>query len=156
VPARFTMGEIARMAEEIERNGLDFYTNFAEIAADSRLRTLCERLAIEEGGHRTVFAAIFAQEPHEEAATFPGDGDALIRTIARESVFAPMSGAQVDALSSGGTPAFLEFALSKEHAAIELFSALKPGLSRRAARLVERIIVQEREHVRLLEALRSE
>lgn len=152
---RFTMSEIARVAEEIERSGQAFYLRFAELAEDERLRALCQELAAAEEGHRMVFASIFARETAEGSASFPGDAEALVRTIAQESVFTFMEDAAIADLASAGTEAFLDFASDKERAAIDLFRALRPHLSRRASSLVDEIIEQEFGHLRMLQELRA-
>jgi len=155
VAKRYTMGEVARIAEEVERNGYAFYSRFAESARDPQLRELCRELAHAEGEHQATFAAIFTNEPDEEAEAFPGDGEALIRSIVREYVFTQADEKEFEALSLASTDEFIDFAIGKERAAIELFEGIRAQLSRRASRLVGEIIEQERDHVRMLKSVRS-
>jgi rubrerythrin len=149
------MGEVARIAEEVERNGHAFYTRFASTAADPLLRALCEELAAAEEAHRALFAGMFADEPVEETEAFPGDAEALVRTIVREFVFTKSDEDGAHDMAFASRNEFLDFAISKELAAIDLFDGIKRQLSRRAARLVNDVIDEERTHIRMLEALRE-
>lgn len=152
---RYTMGEVARIAEEVERNGHAFYTRFASTTTDPLLSGLCEELAAAEAVHRALFAGMFAGEPSEETEAFPGDADALVRTIVREFVFTKADDEGAAALAFANRNEFIDFAISKELAAIDLFDGIKRQLSRRAGRVVSEVIEEERSHILMLEALRE-
>ena len=76
----FNADEALGMAEQIERNGRQFYLRAAEIAQEGDVNKLLVDLAEWEQGHEALFAAMRADLTDEEkrAATFDPDGEAAL------------------------------------------------------------------------------
>ena len=64
----FNADEVLAMAEQIERNGRDFYRAAAVIAPDEDSMKLLAELARWEEGHESVFIKMRADLPDEQRA----------------------------------------------------------------------------------------
>ncbi len=71
----YNIDEILAMAEEIERNGAEYYARAAEITAGEEKKAKLEKLAEMERNHEQIFAEMRASQP-EERASFDPDGEA--------------------------------------------------------------------------------
>jgi len=61
----FNSNEILKMAEQIERNGYQFYTAAAENVSDPRAKEFLLKLADMESQHEVYFASIYILRPLE-------------------------------------------------------------------------------------------
>ncbi|MEA3238680.1 MAG: ferritin family protein [Candidatus Bipolaricaulota bacterium] len=71
----YNIDEILAMAEEIERNGAEYYHRAAEITTDVDKRRRLEDLAEMERNHERIFAEMRASQP-EKRKSFDSDGEA--------------------------------------------------------------------------------
>ena len=72
---KYNIDEILAMAEEIERNGADYYTRAAQMTTDERKRCRLEDLAQMERNHERIFSEMRASQPAVRAS-FDPDGEA--------------------------------------------------------------------------------
>jgi len=72
---KYNIDEILAMAEEIERNGAEYYTRAAWMTTDERKRCRLEDLAQMERNHERTFAEMRASQPTVRAS-FDPDGEA--------------------------------------------------------------------------------
>ena len=70
----YNVDEILAMAEEIERNGVEYYARAARMTTDEQKRRRLEDLAQMERNHERIFAEMRASQP-EERASFDPDGE---------------------------------------------------------------------------------
>ena len=75
-----SIGEIFRMAVELEREGARFYRRAAEQSADADIQQLLLDLAADEDEHEKVFAAM--------GKGFPDDGGDAVGVAGRWSLWA--------------------------------------------------------------------
>ena len=87
----FNANEILKMAEQIERNGCQFYTSAAENVSDSRAKEFLLKLADMESQHEVYFASIRGQlsDQEKKMTVFDPDGevDLYLRALADTRVF---------------------------------------------------------------------
>ena len=72
---KYNIDEILAMAEEIERNGAEYYTRAAQMTTDERKRCRLEDLAQMELNHERIFSEMRASQPTVRAS-FDPDGEA--------------------------------------------------------------------------------
>lgn len=86
----YSADEIFAMAEQIERNGVNFYRRAAEFAGDAKCRQLLRDLTGWEQEHERAFAAMRAGFAAKGGAVSldPGsEGDLYLRAMAHGRVF---------------------------------------------------------------------
>ncbi len=87
----FNADEILKIAEQIERNGVEFYRRAAEKSAFAAERRLLEDLAQMEERHEKVFAAMREDLSEEERASTvfdpEGEADLYLKAVADGNVF---------------------------------------------------------------------
>jgi rubrerythrin len=88
---RFTADEVLAMAEQIERNGAQFYRAAAERAEDAEAAKALRDLAAMEDDHERTFASMRAALPaaaREEVVYDPdGEGPLYLQAMANRQVF---------------------------------------------------------------------
>ena len=139
-----TIGEILETATEFERIARDFYADLAP-KVSKRIRDLVDELAIEEQGHYNQFLAL-AKHPEVEAHI-------------RERIAVPPNDHQFsDHLhlpELGDRPddqEILQFALGREHAAMEQYTALAESTPQGPIRdLFRYLAYEETQHKQELE-----
>jgi rubrerythrin len=71
----YNVDEILAMAEEIERNGAEYYARAAQITEGEEKKAKLQKLAEMERNHERIFAEMRASQPAEQAS-FDPDGEA--------------------------------------------------------------------------------
>jgi rubrerythrin len=155
----FTADEIFEMAEEIERNAMQFYNEAAERSPDEDTRKLLLEMAAVEDEHLTTFQHMRKElEGEEEVAAFDPDkrSTMYLQSMADartwEGRISPMQ-----ELSGNETPReILEIALDAEKEMVVFYLGLKDLASANAGKAkVEQIIIEELGHISaLLEKLK--
>jgi rubrerythrin len=89
--AVFNANEVFEMAEQIERDGADFYRDAATNAQDASVRALFHRLALLEQDHERTFARLrerlVGPARHEDWTDGDEDAMAYLRALASNRVF---------------------------------------------------------------------
>jgi len=71
----YNIDEILAMAEEIERNGAEYYARAAQITEGEEKKAKLQKLVEMERNHERIFAEMRASQP-EQRASFDPDGEA--------------------------------------------------------------------------------
>ena len=151
----FSIDEVLEMAEQIERNGADFYRRAAAITTLGNVRKLLEDLAAWEEGHEQTFAQMQEQlsKRQEEPVLLDPDNEAALylRAMADEHIFGPKTD-PAQALAGVETPAeILKRALKFEEDSIAFYEAMKEQVGLELGKdEVVRIIDEEQSHVVML------
>ncbi|GBC59558.1 hypothetical protein DENIS_0497 [Desulfonema ishimotonii] len=145
----FDADEIFEMAEQIERNGIEFYTAAAKQTDDPAAKKLLADLAAMEADHRQTFATLRAELAGavQVADFFDPDQNAVryLRSLADSHIFVKR---EVD-LSS--LQAVLKSAISAEKDAIAFYVGMKEAMTDAAGKKkIGHIIREEMGHVVLL------
>ena len=146
----FTAGEILGMAVQIEENGQRFYREASENAAKSELRDLWQWLADEEAEHKSIFLAI------KSSAGKAGDhqhwaaqmGEEILQSLVKDRGF---SLEEVQFSSVREERELIEIGLQLEEDSIQFYEILLSFIDDPdTVGHVNKILSEEREHVRLL------
>lgn len=154
----FSLAEVFRLAEEIERNGYDFYSGAVKSAGHPECRDVFRSLAEQEKMHESLFAR-WRQEicGAEDAQVVDPDGqaEAYLRSIADNHVFT-LNKDIARLLASIQTPlSLVEMAIGFEKDTIKFFSSLKEHVGNNTRHGVELLINEENRHIQLLTDLKK-
>jgi len=150
----YNVDEIFEIAEQLERNGANFYREAAKIAPNDGARDLLLSLAAMEDEHEKTFALLRSQvvkEGERREAFYESDDTAAqyLQAFADTQVFhsAPFE----DLKGTESMQEILEKAIMREKEAIVLFEGMRGSMRQQEDRdRVELIIRQEFEHISML------
>ena len=117
--SKTTLKEILEVATEFERTARDFYTDLIPKVHKS-IRYLVEELAAEEQGHYDLFTQMAARDDLEQQLKAEVERPASDHKFS-DCIHLPDLGEQPD------DQAVLQYALRREHAAMEQYLALAQG-----------------------------
>ena len=117
--SKTTLKEILEVATEFERTARDFYTDLIPKLHKS-IRYLVEELATEEQGHYDLFTQMAARDDLEQQLKAEVERPASDHKFS-DCIHLPDLGEQPD------DQAVLQYALRREHAAMEQYHALAQG-----------------------------
>lgn len=117
--SKTTLKEILAVATEFERTARDFYTDLIPKVHKS-IRYLVEELAAEEQGHYDLFTQMAARDDLEQQLKAEVERPASDHQFS-DCIHLPDLGEQPD------DQAVLQYALRREHAAMEQYHALAQG-----------------------------
>ncbi len=142
------------MALRIEENGFEYYTGAARASKSKALKTLFKTLAEQEKDHIKVFLGLKGQLPEHEtpAASDPYTDEAALylNAIADTKVFtSPGEGKKLASRIKSEKQA-LTCAIGMEKDSILFYYELLKMIRGKDMVVVERLIEQEKEHLRKL------
>jgi rubrerythrin len=145
----FNADEVFEMAEQMERNGAEFYRKAAE-AADESTRGLLLGLAEMEDDHEKTFAAMRSELPHAETESCTADPDnqavRYLQAMVAGKVFAEHPS---DVLSGEESlAAIFEIAIGLEKDAVVFYQSMKSAVPKEFGQeRIDEIIDQEIGHI---------
>lgn len=145
----FSADEVLRIAEQIEANGIEFYTAASAQTKDAEASTMLADLAEMELGHKQIFAAMRAelasgprQEPDPEAMQY-------LRALAGSRVFDKANASKL--AGSESLADILRMAVAAEKDSVTFYVGIVSMLSGpRDRERVNRVIAEEMKHVTML------
>lgn len=145
----FNADDIFEMAEQMERNGANFYRTAAESASAGGAKDLLLNLAAMEDGHQKTFARMRAQLTASEktATVFDPDGEAVhyLRALADTRVFF-----QKD-IDTSSMETILKDAITAEKDSIVFYLGMRDAVPEKLGRdRLDEVIKEEMGHIRLL------
>jgi rubrerythrin len=155
----FNADEVFGIAEEIERNGADFYSRIAAKIADGPMRSLFRELSSMEKQHEKVFSSLRAalSEQERESTTFDPsrEASAYLKALAGISVVddkAKKAFLLLEGLSGEeGLTNALKAAIDLEKESVAFYLGMKEFVPARLGRdRLEGILKEEMGHIRLL------
>jgi len=147
---QFNADEVFEMAEQIERNGAEFYRQAADsVTGDPQGREFLIKLAEMEEDHEDVFAEIRASLTDEQRSATVADpnNDALgyLRSLADTRVFFKKE------IDTSSMEEILKAAITTEKDSIAFYLGMKEMVpERRGKEKIEEIIREEMDHIRIL------
>ncbi len=150
--AVFTAGELYDIAVGIERNGVAYYQSLSERAADAGLKGTYGELADMERQHIKIFQGL-RSEIESGAVVPPVDEEeyaSYLKALIDSSVFTDDTVAMEMAAKVAGPAEALQLALGAEKDSILFYSEMRELVPQRQRDAVDRIIREERKHVREL------
>lgn len=145
--------EVFEMAEQIERNGGEFYRKAAEMSEDEELSGVLQQLATMEDDHIRVFSSLKEKLAGQEwAQGFDQENEAVLflRAMASGKVFdSKKDPAQM--LAGMSMAAVLDKAIGVEKDSIAFYTGIKELVPQEFGReRIDNIIKEEMRHVRIL------
>ena len=155
----FNVNDILEMAEQIERNGSEFYKNSADGVTDPSSRQLLLNLAAMENTHEKTFASMRADLTEKEKAstTFDPENEAVLylRALADSRVFVEKQIPDIAAMANRPEDEIMEeifkFAIGAEKDSIVFYLGMKDAVPENLGKhRLDVIIKEEMGHVRML------
>jgi rubrerythrin len=151
----FNANEILEMAEEIERNGVKFYTKAAESESDEDTKKMLLELAEMEANHEKIFAAMQTEltDTEKELTTFDPDHEAALylQAMADGHVFDVKHDPSEQLTGHESVEDIIMMALQAEKDSIAFYLGLKKLVpSDSGKNNVEHIIAEEMAHIATL------
>ena len=145
----FNADEIFSMAEQLERNGAQFYRESAKAVEDSDSRRFLNDLAEMEVEHEKTFKSLRAEitEKEKESTVFDPEGEAALylRSLADSRVFFEK---EMDLTSFRG---ILKAAITAEKDSIVFYLGMKEAVPESLGKgRIEKIIKEEMGHIKFL------
>ncbi|MBW1650267.1 MAG: ferritin family protein [Deltaproteobacteria bacterium] len=145
----YNIEEILKIAEQIEENGVKFYTDAADAASDSDAKQLLLNLADFEKEHKKAFASIrenLSEKEKQNLIFDPQDESAqYLKALADMRVFFKK---QIDIKN---IEEILKEALIAEKDSILFYQAMKPLISEQSGKeKIQIIIKEEMKHINIL------
>ena len=148
-----SLSEIFLLAENIEKQGREFYLGAAAKTDDPVVKEVMSFLAEEETRHEKIFADlrkkffgsddVYFDEDHEDTAKYiTGLVDSHVFNVSKDAA---------ELLGSIQTPrSAVEMAINFENDTIKCFTAFK-GIAKDETKLIDRLIEEEHKHKEKLE-----
>ena len=145
----FNADEVFEMAEQMERNGVEFYRNAAEATVDSANKEMLMSLSKMEETHEKIFKSMRAELTRAEKAStvFDPSSEAslYLRALADSRVFFEK---EIDVTSM---VEILKSAIEAEKDSIVFYLGMKEAVPENLGKgRIETIIKEEMGHIRLL------
>lgn len=145
------------MAIRTEETGKLLYESIARKTKQKELKTLFQFLAGEEAKHKEVFANLY-QTTKEKPASVPYNWDemGLYLKAITESRFFSGENKAINLIKKAKTPKqVLDFVLDFERETMLFYAEVMNIVSEKNRELVNKIIAQEKSHIRQLQALKE-
>ncbi len=155
-PPVFRAVELMDMAVRIEEQGRVFYEACRSSVEDPGLSEVFQYLAGQEVEHARVFSRMKESLDRDEALpeSYPGELRSYLDAFVSGEVFDDPETAAETALRLDDPDHALEYALEIERQSILFYSAMKPLVRTFEAGQVDRVLAEERDHIRRLIAYR--
>ena len=145
----FNADEIFVMAEQLERNGAQFYRESAKAVEDSDSRRFLNDLAEMEVEHEKTFKSLRTEitEKEKESTVFDPEGEAALylRSLADSRVFFEK---EMDLTTFRG---ILKAAITAEKDSIVFYLGMKEAVPEKLGKgRIEKIIKEEMGHIKFL------
>jgi len=145
----FNADEIFEMAEQMERNGAQFYRDAAEKVSDGKSKDLLLRLADMEVEHEETFVEMrkYLSDQDKQSSVFDPEGETVkyLKALVDTRVFFKK---KIDATSMKD---IFKEALLAEKDAIVFYLGMKDLVpEERGKRHLENIIKEEMDHIRII------
>jgi len=148
--------EIAEVGVQIEKNGKDFYNTLVKKSGNKKTKEIFEYLAGEEEKHIAAFRKILnSVQNYEPSESYPGEYFAYMNALAGEHVFTQANkGAEIAEKTKNDKEA-INIGIGFEKDSIVFYEGMKKVVPESEQKLIENLIVQERDHLNQLCGLKK-
>ena len=157
MPIAFSGSELINIAIGIERRGIAFYDTLARSTENATARDVFKYLADMEREHIQIFQGMLSEaDKYQPPETYAGEYTAYLQALIDSVVFTDdMVNSQM-AISADSDIKAVELAISAEKDSILFYYEMKDLMPRRAQPTVDKIITEEKSHLRQLSELKKE
>ena len=152
----FAGSEIVEIGIQIEKNGRDFYNILTKNSKDKKAGDMFKLLAGEEEKHIVMFSKMLnSVQKYEPQETYPGEYFAYMNALASEYVFTRKDkGAEIAKQIKSDREA-VETGIRFEKDSILFYFGIKESVPVDDQRIINELIVQEKDHLRQLTDLKK-
>ena len=156
--AVFSGSELVDIALGIERNGVVYYSSLAESTTDASLKDAYNYLANMERNHIETFQKML-DSVGKYQPTYAGEDEAeyelYLKALVDSAVFTNDEVARQMAQRASGWAEAIQMALGAEKDSILFYNEMRELVPERERPVVDRIINEEKSHIRLLSDLKK-
>ena len=153
----FSGKEVVDMALRIESNGRAFYRTAITRVKDPSVKAAYEHLAVEEDRHAREFSRLLSAPAGVETSAVPAPEFAeYLSALIDSRIFVDEAGARAKAQEAKGDIETVEMGTRMESETILFFTEIRELVRREDRGVVDRILEEERDHLRRLSLLRKE
>lgn len=150
----FSGSELVNIAIGIERSGAAFYDALAKSARNEASRVIYEYLAVEEKKHIEIFQNMLGSlADYTPPETYTEEYDRYLKALIDSAVFRDDRTAREMAQKVSSEAEAIRIAISAEKDSILFYSSLRELVRRSEREAVDKIIEEERSHLRQLSDL---
>ena len=147
--------ELVNIAIGIEKNGAAFYESLTDSTRHSAAKDTYRHLADMERGHVTTFQRMLpSAEEHVFPETYTEEYDLYLKGLIDSSVFTDERVAKEAAQKAGSDFEAIRIAVTAEKESILFYSEMRELVCRADREILNRVIEEERSHLRYLSELR--
>jgi rubrerythrin len=156
VSIAFSGSELINIAIGIERRGVTFYDIMARSTENATARDMFQYLANMEGEHIQIFKGMLAEDDKFQILeTYAGEYGAYFQALVDSAVFTDDLVASEMATETNSDIKGIELAIGAEKDSILFYYEMKDIMPHRAQPTVNKIIVEEKSHLRQLSELKK-
>lgn len=148
--------DVISFAIEIEKNGKEFYETVAGIIDDPDVKEIFFKLKEQEENHIVDFEKLLVNiNEYQPQETYSGEYLDYAKALADNHVFNLNADIKAIAKTVKNKVDAIEIALKFEKDSILFFAELKHVVAPDSHKVIDELIAQEREHIRVLSELKK-
>ncbi|MBI2328114.1 MAG: ferritin family protein [Chloroflexi bacterium] len=156
MPISLSASELLKIAVGIERRGIAFYDVMAKSVQSAETASIFQRLARMEQYHVKVFQGMLDEaDKYEPAQVQSAEYDAYLQALSDNAVFTDEMLTSEMATRVESALEALELAIAVEKDSILFYYEMKEALPPRVHAAVNRVITEEKSHLRQLSEVRK-
>jgi rubrerythrin len=152
----FSGSELINIAIGIEGRGVAFYDSMADSTKNATAREVFRYLADMEREHMQIFQGMLPQADKFQFAETAGEYAVYLQTLVDSAIFSDDPFASKMASGAESDIAALDLAIGAEKDSILFYYEMRDIMPRRAQPTVNKIIAEEKSHLRQLSELKKE
>jgi rubrerythrin len=152
----FAGSEVLQLGIEIEKNGKAFYEAVAKKTKNSAAQQKLLFLATEEDRHIATFNGLLESVArYEPAESYLGEYVAYMHALASEQIFTQKNKGEEIAQKTKSDKEAIDLGIGFEKDSIIFYEGMKRVVPQDGHKIVDKIIAQEQNHLRLLSELKN-
>lgn len=147
----FAGSEIVEIGIQIEKNGRDFYNTLEKKSKNQKTSQIFKYLSDEEEKHIKVFQEILVKtEKYEPTGLYADEYFAYMNALASEHVFTKENKGEEIAKTIKSDMEAVNMGIGFEKDSIIFYEGMKKAVPEYDLALVDKLIMQEQDHLRIL------
>jgi rubrerythrin len=145
----FKSNELYRIAMQMERNGLAFYTEVARMSDNEQTRAVYEYLATSEKRHLRTFKKMLGRKELSAPQSYKGEFRKYLKVLLSDRVF-PSSAVARSRAAKSGPAAAIRAGINAEKDSILFYTELLDMVPAADRTDLDKILSEEKRHLRRL------
>ena len=153
----FSCTDIVELGVQIEKNGKEFYTEVCKRIHDKHAKSVFQRLIQEEEKHIIDFSLILDKvKAYIPKEAYPQEYFEYMNILASKNIFNNYNFEKIMKENLEDPIKDIDFGINFEEQSIEYYESMKKIVPIEEMSLIEELIIQEKEHKRLLQQIKKE